>query len=84
MKVHVLHECIDSTDFYAESDVIAVSKDKEVLYRKMFDLYKECRDSEGRAVSQEETSCDKDEAFVVSENDSTYYRHHWKIDGFEV
>lgn len=84
MKVHVLYECIDSTDFYAESSVIAVSKDKEALYQKMFDLYKECRDSEGNAVSQEETFCDKNEAFVVSENDGSYYRHHWKIDGFEV
>ena len=84
MKVYVLHECIDARDFYAEDNVIALNKDKEKLSSKMFTLYKECRDSEGSSVNHDETWCDLCEASVVSECSGNYYRHHWKIDGFEV
>lgn len=28
MKVYILHECIDSSDFYAEDNVIMVTKDR--------------------------------------------------------
>lgn len=50
----------------------------------MFLLYEDCRDSEGNSVNQDETWCDQCEAFVVSLYSGNYYRHHWKIDKFEV
>lgn len=85
MKVYILHECIDSSDFYAEDNVIAINKDKEKLAEKMFLLYEDCRDSEGDSVNQDETWCDSCEASVVSwRSGGNYYRHHWKIDKFEV
>lgn len=84
MKVYILHECIDSNDFYAEDNIVDINKDKEKLSKKMFLLYKECRDSEGNGVSKDETWCDQCEASVVSESSGNYYRHHWKIDKFEV
>lgn len=84
MTVHILHECIDSSDFYAEDNVIAIDKNKEKLSDRMFALYKECRDSEGNDVVQDETWCDQCEASVVSSSAGNYYRHHWKIDKFEV
>lgn len=31
MKVYILHECIDSSDFYAEGNIITINKDKEKL-----------------------------------------------------
>lgn len=34
MKVYILHECIDSSDFYAEGNVVLVTKDRmQVLVR---------------------------------------------------
>ena len=32
MKVYVLHECVDSSDFYAEDSVIMVTTDKCMCY----------------------------------------------------
>lgn len=84
MTIHILHECIDSSDFYAEGNIITINKDKEKLSEKMFLFYKDCRDSEGNSVNQDETWCDSCEASVVSESFGNYYRHHWKIDKFEV
>lgn len=84
MTIHVLHECIDSSDFYAEDNIVAINKDKEKLSEKMFFLYKDCRDSEKSSLSKDETWCDPYEAFVVSGSEGNYYRHHWKIDKFEV
>ena len=84
MKVYILHECIDSSDFYAEGNIITINKDKEKLSEKMFLLYKDCRDWEGNSVNQDETWCDSCEASVVSGSSGNYYRHHWKIDKFEV
>lgn len=57
MTIHILHECIDSSDFYAEGNIITINKDKEKLSEKMFLLYKDCRDSEGNSVNQDETWC---------------------------
>lgn len=84
MTIHILHECIDSSGFYAEDNIITINKDKEELSEKMFLLYEDCRDSKGNSVSQDETWCDSCEASVVSWNSGNYYRHHWKIDKFEV
>ena len=39
MTIHILHECIDSSDFYAEGNIITINKDKEKLSEKMFLLY---------------------------------------------
>lgn len=36
MTIHILHECIDSSDFYAEGNIITINKDKEKLSEKMF------------------------------------------------
>lgn len=45
MKVYVLHECIDSSDFYAESNVIAATKDRILETGRMIDLFNECKDA---------------------------------------
>lgn len=84
MKVYVLHECVDSSDFYAEGNVITIDKDKDKLSEKMFLLYKDCRDLKGNSVNQDKTWCNSCEASVVSWSYGNYYRHHWKIDNFEV
>lgn len=76
MTIHILHECIDSSDFYAEGNIITINKDKERLSEKMFLLYKDCRDQEGSSVNQDETWCDSCEASVVSGSSGNYYRHH--------
>lgn len=31
MKVYILHECIDSSDFYAEGNVVLVTKDLQKI-----------------------------------------------------
>lgn len=31
MTIHILYECIDSSDFYSESNIITINKDKEKL-----------------------------------------------------
>lgn len=84
MTIHILHECIDSSDFYAEDNIVAIDRDKEKLSEKMFLLYKDCRDSEKNSLNMDETWCDQCEASVVSGYAGNYYRHHWKIDKFEV
>lgn len=84
MTIHILHECIDSSDFYAEDNIVAIDRDKEKLSEKMFLLYKDCRDSEKSSLNIDETWCDQCEASVVSGYAGNYYRHHWKIDKFEV
>nr|DAR53643.1 MAG TPA: hypothetical protein [Caudoviricetes sp.] len=35
-------------------------------------------------MKQDETWCDSCKVSVVSGNSGNYYRHHWKIDKFEV
>lgn len=82
MKIYVLHECIDSSDFYAESNVIAATKDRIWAIGRMADLFNECREA-NQPVDEDETWCTNWEAHVVCSGDN-YYRHHWKIDEFEV
>lgn len=41
MKVYILHECIDSSDFYAEGNVIMVTKDRIKAIDKMVSLFNE-------------------------------------------
>lgn len=55
MTIHILHECIDSSDFYAEDNIVAIDRDKEKLSEKMFLLYKDCRDSEKSSLNMDET-----------------------------
>ena len=82
MKVYVLHECIDSRDFYAEDNVIMVTNDKHKAIDKMVCLFNESKD-DLQPVSDDETWCQTMEASVVCDGES-YYRHHWGIDEFEV
>ena len=82
MKVYVLHECIDSSDFYAESNVIMVTNDRIKAIDKMVSLFNESKD-DLQPVSDDETWCEAMEASVVCSGES-YYRHHWKINEFEV
>lgn len=82
MKVYILHECIDSSDFYAEGNVVLVTKDRMQALSKMIDLYNECKEAEA-PVSYNETWCENWEAAVVCSGDN-YFRHNWKIDEFEV
>lgn len=82
MKVYVLHECIDSSDFYAEDNVIMVTKDKIKAIDKMVFLFNESKD-DLQPVSDDETWCKATEASVICDGEN-YYRHHWKIDEFEV
>jgi hypothetical protein len=82
MKVYVLHECIDSSDFYAEDSVITVTTDKLKALDKMVHFFNDCKDS-NQPVSDDETWCEAAEASVVCSGEN-YYRHHWKIDEFEV
>nr|DAZ02567.1 MAG TPA: hypothetical protein [Caudoviricetes sp.] len=83
MKIYVLHECIDSSDFYAEDNVIMVTKDKIKAIDKMVFLFNESK-NDLQPVSDDETWCVATEASVVSGDSGNYYRHHWKIDEFEV
>ena len=83
MKVYVLHECIDSSDFYAEGNVIIVDVDRMKVLGKMIDSYNECKEAND-PIDADETWCDNWEAHVVSNSDGSYYRHHWKINEFEV
>ena len=83
MKVYVLHECIDSSDFYAEDSVIMVTTDKLKVLDKMVHFFNDCKDS-NQPVSDDETWCVATEASVVSGDSGNYYCHHWKIDEFEV
>lgn len=82
MKVYILHECVDSRDFYAEDNVISVSQDRIWSIGKMVDLFNECKNA-NQPVSEDETWCVATEASVVCDGEN-YYRHHWKIDEFEV
>lgn len=54
MKVYVLHECIDSSDFYAESNVIMVTNDRIKAIDKMVSLFNESKD-DLQPVSDDET-----------------------------
>lgn len=82
MKAYILHECIDSSDFYAEDNVIMVTKDRAKAIDKMVFLFNESK-NDLQPVSNDETWCEAAEASVVCSGES-YYRHHWKIDEFEV
>ena len=82
MKVYILHECIDSSDFYAEDNVIMVTKDRVKAIDKMVSLFNESK-ADLQLVSDDETWCEATEASVVCSGES-YYRHHGKIDEFEV
>ncbi len=82
MKVYILHECIDSSDFYAEDNVIMVTKDRIKAIDKMVFLFNESK-NDLQPVSDDETWCEAAEASVVCSSEN-YYRHHWKIDEFEV
>nr|DAR20069.1 MAG TPA: hypothetical protein [Bacteriophage sp.] len=82
MKVYVLHECIDSSDFYAEDNVIMVTKDRIKAIDKMVFLFNESK-NDLQPVSDDETWCEAAEASVVCSGEN-YYHHHWKIDEFEV
>lgn len=82
MKVYVLHECIDSSDFYAEGNVIMVTNDRIKAIDKMVFLFNESKDG-NQPVSDDKTWCEAAEASVVCDGDK-YYRHHWSIDEFEV
>lgn len=84
MKIYVLHECEDSNDFYAESSISFVTKNLDEAKSKMIKLYTEslaCFDKD--EISEDETWCENLEASVVT-NSSSYYRHNWKIEEFEV
>ena len=84
MKIYVLHECVDSSDFYAEDNIVLVSRNFENAKSKMFECYYNSRMSfDLNEISKDESWCDESEASVVT-NESGYYRHHWKIDEFEV
>ena len=84
MKVYVLHECINSSDFYAEDNVIKVSRGFEDLRKIMFESYLDSRNSFSTdELSDDETWYEETEASVVCSGNS-YYRYHWKIDEFEV
>lgn len=85
MKVYVLHECIDSSDFYAEDNIIDLSKGFEDLRRKMFKAYLDAKsDFSPEELCNDDTWYEETEASVVCDKDGYYYRHHWKIDEFEV
>lgn len=85
MKIFVLHECVDSSDFYAESNILMVTNDMDKVKAKMFELYLKCRSSyKVREISKDESWCNDLEAFVVTNSNDDYYRHYWKIDRFEV
>lgn len=85
MKIFVLHDCVDSSDFYAESNILMVTNDRDKAKAKMFELYLECRSSyEVREISKDESWCNDLETFVVTNSNDDYYRHYWKIDRFEV
>lgn len=77
-----MHECVDSRDFYAEDNIIMVTKDKIEAIDKMVCLFNESKD-DLQPVSDDETWCESTEASVVCGGES-YYRHHWGIDEFEV
>lgn len=83
MKIYVLHECIDSSDFYAEDNVIMVTKDKIKAIDKMVFLFNESK-NDLQPVNDDETWCVATEASVISGDSGNYYRHHWQIDEFEV
>lgn len=34
MKIFVLHECVDSSDFYAESNILMVTNDRDKVKAK--------------------------------------------------
>ena len=66
MKIFVLHDCVDSSDFYAESNILMVTNDRDKAKAKMFELYLECRSSyEVREISKDESWCNDLEALAV-------------------
>lgn len=60
-----------------------VTTDKLKVLDKMVHFFNDCKDS-NQPVSDDETWCVATEASVVSGDSGNYYRHHWKIDEFEV
>ena len=84
MKIYVLHECIDSNDFYAESIVRLVTKNLDEAKDNMKKLYAEClKGFESDEISEDETWCEELSASCVG-NTFKYYRRNWQIEEFEV
>lgn len=84
MKIYVLHECIDSNDYYAESIVRLVTKNLEEAQNTMKKLYFECLEGfDQDEISEDETWCEERSASCVG-NTSNYFRRNWQIDEFEV
>ena len=84
MRIYILHECVDSNDFYAEDNIVAATRSLENAKTKMFECYYNSRMSfELNEINKDETWCEETEASVVT-NKNGYYRHHWKIDECEV
>ena len=45
MRIYVLHDCYEETEFYAEANVIEISSDEKKLYELMKLAYMECKES---------------------------------------
>lgn len=82
MRIYVLHDCYEETEFYAEANVIEVSSDEKKLYELMKLAYMECKESHPDA--NEESYIDSFSALVTEESEGYYYKHQWMIDEFEV
>lgn len=83
MKVFILYDVVDCTDFYAEANILMVSQDYDAVVERMKELWQQSVDEDPAALECEETWCGGTEAYVMTECGS-YYRHCFHVEQHEV
>lgn len=83
MKIFILYDIVDSSDIYAEANILMVSQDYDAVVDRMKELWRQCVEEDPDSLECDETWCGGTEAYVMTEC-GAYYRHSFHIEMHEV